>query len=73
MPNNKPTQALKKVINTAIKRADAISEFFFGIAIATYAHAKPVRTRVNVNAICIKGFIKVINGRVTYKNGSPIR
>jgi hypothetical protein len=35
IPTNKPTQALKKVIKTAIKRAEAISEFFLGIAIAT--------------------------------------
>jgi hypothetical protein len=64
IPINKPTHALKKVIKTAINSADAISEFFLGIAIATYAQAKPVNMRVRDKAICIKGFIKVMNGKV---------
>ena len=64
IPTKRPTQALKKVMKTAINNADAISVFFLGIAMATYAHAKPVSISVNVRAICINGFIKVINGSV---------
>ena len=73
IPTNKPIHALKKVIKTAINKADAISEFFFGIAMATYAHAKPVNINVSVNAICINGFINVMNGNVKYRIGNAIR
>ena len=73
IPTNSPTHALKNVIKTAISNADAISVFFFGIAMATYAHAKPVKINVNVRAICINGFINVMKGSVKYKIGNPMR
>ena len=64
-----PVNAISKDIN----KADAISAFVFGIANATYAQAKPVSTNVKLSAIFISGSIRVMNGKVTYKNGIAIR
>jgi hypothetical protein len=64
-----PVNAISKDINNA----DAISAFVFGIANATYAHAKPVRTNVRLSAMFIRGSIKVMKGNVTYKKGIAIR
>ena len=73
IPTNNPIHALKKVMNKAIKSADAISVDFLAIDIAMYAQAKPVRTKVNDKAICINGFIKVMTGSTKYKKGIPIK